>query len=96
MLATVLPHPEHRLLDAKNRSATTNSLPYHEHLYSSIRRTAPKLWSARLRLRPRFAATLLPGRATVPRALRDIPRTLRSSITIRPWFLAGFVVRTCR
>ncbi|HEY8740558.1 MAG TPA: hypothetical protein VIN56_08200, partial [Candidatus Dormibacteraeota bacterium] len=33
------PHPEQRLVLAKNRGATSNRLPLARHLYSSCRRT---------------------------------------------------------
>jgi hypothetical protein len=81
------------LLLGKERGATTRWLPYQRHLYPSILRTAPKLWSASERLRPALALTLRPGSSTVPRAERDMPRTLRSPTTKVPWLLASRVLR---
>jgi hypothetical protein len=82
--ARTTPQPEQRLLLGKKRGATTKWLPYQRHLYSIILRNSPKLWSASERLRPALAATLRPGSSTVPRAERDMPRTLRSSTTTVP------------
>ena len=45
----IWPHFEQRFEEGKNRSTSTNSRPYHAHLYASIDRNMPKLASDRLR-----------------------------------------------
>ena len=64
------------------RSILTSSRPCQSVLYSSCRRTSPKLASRTARLSPAFCRTLRPGFARVPRALALMPLTLRSSIAM--------------